>query len=387
MKKFATLLVIGALLSGCTSTLQPIGQAPNYSAFTRAGQLTGCGWPEGMSLQELVSPEVSGNRYKLVLNGTEDKKLGAGQMQPVPKPPKPVSRLDWLSCEMLAKSMSNFSQAGQLRNRNEWRDIPLIGSAITAAALVLFGNRSMDGNLTSGSTDVIEGLALATGGFVLLSNYLDPDEAADLLYKSALGHRCLAEHGQTVAAYGNLAIGDTAVTDAKTLRKDIDSLKTMAMELNTRRAKGRDQQANALAAVERGERALAFYEKQRTAREIAPARLYLASYDFSIKLSQAARRESVQIDNLQTTLSASIRAQSEQAGIVNAEGEGSQPEKQQQQESVEAMTDAINSKAAAFATRMPNLTSLVAQFDACTALAFLGQPLPRPQITFTGSQN
>lgn len=374
MRKIIAALVSASLLAGCTGTLEPIGVAKNYSGFNQ-GTLTGCGWPQDMSLQHLIAPERSEQILTMQrLQDQQDQDAGSS-------PAYANSRLDWLSCEMLAKSMENFEQAEGLANRSEWRDIPLLASALTVATLVLFGTRGMDGSLTSGETDVIEGFALGSSGVILLSNYLAPGEAADLLYQSAKGHRCLAEHGQAISVYGRDVIGDTASSRAGSLSANVLELRTLVRSENDDAKK----QAG-LEALARAEKALAYYHNQRRAREIAPARLYLASYDFGMDLSKKARRRPVDIGDIQSTLRESIRKQQEAAGIQpTGTGDPGNKVAPAVADTASVTRNTVIDTDALLGT-VPNIAAAVAQMELCTDLAVIGgTSLPKPDIAYPGT--
>ncbi|MBO9526204.1 MAG: hypothetical protein J7517_08750 [Sphingobium yanoikuyae] len=356
------LIILCALAnSACTSTLKPVGVSENYSAFTRnatvdrggkvqginSGPITAC-TTSSMSLNTLISPDTSGT----------------------------TTRLEWLNCEMLAKSMSNMEQAGWTRNRNEWRDVPIFGSAITAAALVLFGNRGANGNLTAGEVDVLEGLALGTAAFVALADYLSPEEAAQLLYLSAQGHRCIAEHGQTIAAYATLVKNKDS--DYRTVVNGRDALAGL---IDTKVTDAKKQ--NARAEVERADRTIAFYLKQKTALEMAPARSYLTAYDFGLELSKRARRQPQSIGDIQKAIEEHVRLQQQAAGITAREVPPSGAVAFAAG-GIEDTTQKLALSTNKLAETLPNIALLVSGFTLCKTNALAGAPLPVPVVDYIG---
>ncbi|MGF7151817.1 hypothetical protein FHS96_005485 [Sphingomonas zeicaulis] len=355
------IILCALVTSACTSTLKPIGAAGNYSAFAPEATVDGDGKRKGinsgpitacttspMSLNTLISPDTSGT----------------------------TTRLEWLNCEMLAKSMSNMEQAGWTRNRNEWRDVPIFGSAITAAALVLFGNRGSDGSLTAGEVDVLEGLALGTAAFITLADYLSPEEAAQLLYVSAQGHRCIAEHGQTIAAYANLVENknndyDDVVNGRNALIGLMDTKVTDA------------QKQSARAEVERADRTIAFYLKQKTALEMAPARSYLTAYDFGLELSKRARRQPQSLGDIQKAIEEHVRLQQQASGITAREV----PVSAAAAFAPGGIVDTTQKLAVStnkLAATLPNIALLVSGFTLCKTNALAGAPLPVPVVDYVG---
>ena len=156
---------------------------------------------------------------------------------------------------------------------------------------------------------------------------------------------------------------------------------------------GNADKLRAAAAIARADKAIAFFEKQRTARELAPARLYLSSYRFSQKLMQEARRKPVQIGDLQQQLTASIRAQTDQSSLLPTDTPGTgdgdaETAKQftyQEDWTVDQGIAYLGARTSAFVGSVPNINSLVSNFDLCVSLALLDQPLPQPTVTFYGT--
>lgn len=382
MKRIFAIVGCLALASGCTSSLRPVGLNPNLGTLDDREQPLGkCSRNVAISLQDLMAPET-------VEETTVIAAVGGGKGPGTPGS-RANSRLDWLSCEMLAQSMKNFHQSQTLSNRSEWRDVPLIGSAITVGALVLFGQRGDDGNLTSGETDVIEGFALGTASYTLLARYANPEQASQLLYASARGHRCLAEHGQLIATYGrNLIAGDDTNLEIQ-LRVVVSRLREEAIKIGTPAdAAGVKNVADARTALERAEQALAFRVRQRRAREIAPARLYLTSFDFGMAMTRKARRQPVDIADIQSTLRKTIELQRENAGLVPSGATDSAADAQAKANGWAGKSaPELTARAVSLTNRIleetPNIAPLVEQMKLCTDLALIdGTRLPEPEISY-----
>lgn len=356
MARALAIAIASLSLASCTSTIKPIGLNQSYSAFDSKSEnsiVRGCEAPEYLRLNDLTSPDRGGN----------------------------TARLEWLSCEMLAKSMSNFVQATSLKNRTEWRDIPIIGSAITAAALFLFGERGTDGNLKAGEIDVLEGLALGTAGFIVLADYLNPHEASNLLFRSAEGHRCLAEHGQTVAAYSNIIFIKTdELNGAFQARRE---LRATISDLGPGELKQR-----ATEAITEADKVISFYLKQRTALEQAPAKLYSASYELSVELAKRARRQPVSLNDIQSDLTENARLLIENSEITPPATDGNDPAvgimNDDEEERVVQLASQLESLTSSLAEGLPNIGLLVNGFDLCTSLTLAGSDLPSPKIVFSG---
>lgn len=383
MRVNITIIALSALLvGGCTSTLRPMGVENNYSAFSQKKQTTGR-TNKANTTQQIMKP--------CELDQALEPPISLNHLVSPQDASKAPKMLDWLSCEMLAKSMANISQADSLKNRNEWRDIPLIGSALTIAALVLFGNRGADGNLTGGEVDVIEGFALGTAGFVALSDYLNPKEAADLLYISAEGHRCLAEHGQAAAAYSDeVSQKEWAYHVTRNARNEVQ---------RAMRGMSDENKEKASALVQEADKLIEYYRLQRTAVRVAPARLYGESYDFGLALMKRARREPNTIAGIQTAIANDIRLQQLGAGIGPATQDGgssddtnlalnstiaSEPEEAAKQRNDQDKILTLIGAVDELAEGVPNLALIVNGLTLCRTNALAGEDLPRPQIQFSG---
>lgn len=354
MKKISMLICSFSALSACTSTLTPVGVRNNYSAFKKdSNPIAGCTVPPSLTLNQIISPDTSD----------------------LP------TRLEWLNCEMLAKSMSNLDQAGWVRNRNEWRDIPLIGSALTAATLVLFGERGADGALLPGTIDVLQGLALGTAGFVVLADYLAPEEAAQLLFVSAQGHRCIAEHGQTIAAYSSL------ITLKRAEYEEVVKLRNNLAGRIEQEGTDAEKQA-ARSEIARADRAISFYLQQKTAKEFAPARSFITAYDFGIELTKRARRQPQSLSDIQSAIAQQIRLQQQNAGlaptVVPEKPAVVVPGKAVTTPSLATSTRNLASLTNTLSEGLPNLALLVNGFTLCKTNALAGAPLPIAQVQYFG---